>query len=74
MTSNITSCKECGARISFVLTAKQNYMPIDADSLTEADLALLEDSHSDKIITYQSKYHRSHFSTCSDPGRFRKRK
>jgi hypothetical protein len=66
--SKITQCTECKANISFVRTAKDKWMPVDAGSLSEEDL---EDIHSDKIIYYR-KDHTSHFATCTNPKKFRR--
>jgi DNA-directed RNA polymerase subunit RPC12/RpoP len=58
----IVRCKACRARIVFLQSpssAKQ--VPVDADTV-EAD---------DEV--YEHGRHVSHFSTCSNPERFRKR-
>lgn len=54
-------CRSCDAYIVFLRTASGKQMPVDADSVTEGDQE------------FDSKVHVSHFSTCDNPGRFRKR-
>lgn len=60
----IVICREqtCGARIILLKTRVGRIMPVDADSV-EAD-----DNE------YDPQRHKSHFVTCTAPGRFRRKR
>lgn len=54
-------CRSCGQYIVFLPTASGKSMPVDAESVTEGD------------EQFDPKTHVSHFSTCPDADKFRKR-
>lgn len=54
-------CRGCDEYIVFLPTSGGKQMPVDADSVTEGD------------TEFDSSVHVSHFSTCSQADRFRKR-
>jgi len=55
-------CRSCSAPIRWLLTAAGKYMPVDARTADETD------------VHFDHRKHTSHFATCSDPNRWRKRK
>ena len=54
-------CRSCGEYIVFLPTKSGKQMPVDAESVTEGD------------SEFDASTHVSHFSTCPDAGKFRKR-
>ena len=54
-------CRSCGQLIVFLPTASGKTMPVDAESVTEGD------------EEFNPKAHVSHFSTCPDAAKFRKK-
>lgn len=66
-----THCTECNKRIVFLKTKSGNSMPVDYSSLTGADLHKIS---SGLVVMYRYGVHVSHFATCSNPSRFRKKK
>jgi hypothetical protein len=58
--SDALTCRECGAEIVFLRTASGNTMPVNADSVEPGD------------TDYEHGRHVSHFSTCTNPERFRR--
>lgn len=63
MTDHIKTvpCRSCGEYIAFLKTASGKSMPVDAESVTEGDEEFDKDVHV------------SHFATCPDANKFRKR-
>ena len=53
-------CKSCGARIIWLKTAKQKWIPIDFNSVHYLD------------TKYKPKDHIAHFATCPYAGKHRK--
>lgn len=62
---------DCGTQIAFVLTRKGKHMPVDADSLSEEDVELL--NRPGQSVDYRHGDHVSHFTTCPKAKEFRKR-
>lgn len=56
-----TPCKACGAALVFLQTKHGRAMPVDAFSVT------------DSAALFDPEKHSSHFVTCPEAGRFRKR-
>lgn len=54
-------CRSCGQYIVFLPTSRGSTMPVDANSVTEGD------------ELFDPKEHISHFYTCPDADKFRKR-
>lgn len=55
-------CRSCGQYVVFLPTKSGKNMPVDVDTVDEAD------------TEFDHKRHVSHFATCNDPARFRKPK
>ena len=55
-------CRSCDQYIVWLKTEAGANMPVDADSVEEGDK------------TFDAKSHVSHFSTCPDADKFRKRR
>jgi len=55
-------CRSCDQYIVFLPTASDKTMPVDAESVAEGD------------EEFNPKVHVSHFSTCPEADKFRKRK
>lgn len=55
-------CRACDQYIVFLPTASGKQMPVDAESVTEGD------------ELFDSQVHISHFATCPEADRFRRRK
>lgn len=72
--SFVLRCREqgCDARIKFVETVSGARMPIDADPVADGEWAVLNR----KLVPYEQvpglPRYRSHYATCTNPGRFRK--
>jgi hypothetical protein len=58
---DVVSCRSCGADIVFLRTASGKTMPVNADTIEPGD------------TEFEYGRHVSHFSTCDQPGRFRKK-
>lgn len=57
----IPRCRSCGAAIVWVRTTSGKAMPVNAGSATVGDL------------TFEPGRHVSHFSTCPDASKFRRK-
>ena len=57
----VRKCSSCGADIVFLKTHRNSYMPCDAQSVEEGD------------DMFDKKKHISHFSTCPEADKHRKR-
>jgi hypothetical protein len=57
-----TPCTSCQKPIVFLTTLKGNKMPVDAETVEPADQVL------------DLTRHKSHFATCTNPAKHRKRK
>lgn len=64
-----TQCRACKAEIGFVVTRRGKNMPVDAESLTEADLEVL--GRVGEKVEYRHGEHVSHFNTCPNAKEFR---
>ena len=58
--TDVVTCRACGADIVFLRTSSGKTTPVNADTADPGD------------TDYEHGRHVSHFSTCSDPARFRK--
>lgn len=56
-----SQCGSCGAAVKWVKTAKGKNMPVNASSWEEGD------------TLFDSKKHRSHFATCPQAAKHRRR-
>ena len=69
----LKKCKSCGKEIYFLITKKGGRMPVDAESLTEAEKRIIE---ANRELIFKSEkeggHHMSHFATCDQPKKFRK--
>ena len=64
---NISTCKGCGLHVMWVKTAKGKAMPVDLfDKVTGMQL-------DEKAELYDPKTMTSHFATCKDAAKFRKK-
>ena len=59
--NQIHPCKWCDQDIAFLITKKGKKMPVDAESLSEDDVAVLEQGES---VDFRWGDHISHFGTC----------
>lgn len=57
----LSSCRNCDADIVWLRTRSGRNMPVDADSVEPGD------------DEFDAGRHVSHFSTCPDAGRYRRR-
>lgn len=57
-----SKCRACGASIHWLKTSTGRTMPVDSATVVEAD------TH------FESPRHVSHFATCPEADRFRKKK
>ncbi len=64
-----SKCREqsCQAEIVWLKTKKGKLCPVDVESLSEDDVAALENKED---VEYRYGDHVSHFKTCKTPGRF----
>jgi hypothetical protein len=71
--SPTTQCRgnTCGEQIGFVKTRAGKSMPVNAESLSDEDIAAL--SRVGGSVDYRSGEHIPHHSTCCDVESFRKR-
>jgi hypothetical protein len=60
--ARIKQCAHCKAPIVWLHTQNLSPMPVDAATVKPEDRL------------YDHKRHVSHFATCTDPGKFRKRR
>lgn len=60
---------ECGQMMAFINTAKDKYIPVNVESLSEVDRHEL--SIGAKVV-FDSKRHISHFADCPNAKRFRR--
>jgi hypothetical protein len=67
-----TTCRSCGAPIDWALTPKGQRIPLDV--ATHPDANIIVDDHGIARIVAKGEGTRiSHFATCVDAKRFRKR-
>ena len=64
-----TACRACKAPIWMIFTKTGKYIPVNAETITNGDLMLLEAT--DELI-FDPKKHMAHFATCSQANKFRK--
>lgn len=62
MTHHQVPCRSCGQYLVFLPTASGKRMPVDAETVDEAD------------TEYDARRHISHFATRNQPEKFRKPK
>ena len=60
-TTQTPLCRSCGAAIIFLPTKAGKKMPIDFETVEAGDVA------------FDPKKHRSHFATCPDAAKYRKK-
>lgn len=58
----VTECRSCGAEIVWMKTQKGKNMPVDADTIQDADA---------EVFDYETMT--SHFSTCPEANKWRKK-
>ena len=62
-TNKIHPCKWCEQDIAFLITKKGKKMPVDADSLSEDDIAALGQGDQ---VDFRWGEHNSHFGSCEE--------
>jgi hypothetical protein len=73
-----TKCRACGAPIAFARTEKNKRIPLDPDPYTGPEpsgLFVLRDGAAIAVppdAFPDEPHYRSHWATCTDPGRFRR--
>lgn len=76
----MSTCSGCGAEITWVVVAKSGKrMPLDPDPVPLGNVAFLTDTTVEVVmkgggLLEDRPLYVSHFSTCTDPTRFRKQK
>jgi len=71
----MAKCESCGEKIIWGKTKNDKWMPINFDSLTEADIRYLQTVDASKHpILFRYGEHVSHYATCPDANKFRKDK
>lgn len=60
--SDVVACRSCGEDIVFLQTVNGKRIPVNADTVNPGD------------TVFEYGRHVSHFTTCDQPDRFRKRK
>ena len=82
--SDVTRCRACGAAIFFVVTDKQENMPVDLDPTTDGNLSITEGIPKPTAVVLTLGQasgmraaglptYRSHFSTCPNADEFRRK-
>lgn len=66
----ICDAKDCGKKIIYLPTRAGNWMPTDFESIPPSDL---HEINLGGVVFYNKENHMTHFATCSDPDRFRKK-
>jgi hypothetical protein len=67
----LVKCRKCPASFVYLRTSKNNYIPVNPESLSDADKHELDSGYT---IAFNPKRHISHFVTCLNPDYFRKPK
>ena len=67
-----TKCRSCDTEIAFVETRSGSQMPVDADSLDDEDIEIL--GRVGERLQYEHGRHVSHFATCPDAYKFRRKR
>lgn len=72
----VTCAEEtCRAQFIYLKNPKTGKsVPVDVDSLSEDDVAEIEACGPSSGVEYDENRHVSHFTTCTNPGRFSRRK
>lgn len=75
----MAKCRACGALIGFIKTPKGHRMPVDpegylADVEDPKRSIVLTDGTTQKGVKPEDRGYIPHWSTCSDPSRFRRDK
>ncbi len=76
----VSACRECGAAMRWVKTAKGKSMPIDDEPSSDGRF-VIESGDEDPVKVrflpegeeYTGDRFTSHFTTCTNPGRFSKK-
>ena len=63
------TCRACGARLEWVRTHADRLMPVDAPLVVEREYEGIDGR---TVVMIEAA--RSHFATCADAARFRRRK
>ena len=63
-------CKSCKAHIVYLKTKSDQYIPVNYNTLTLDERANLKTIP----VLFNSIHHISHFATCPDANKFRKKK
>ncbi len=69
-------CKSCGAKIVWCKTINGKMIPVNLDSLTESDKALLLDrwrKGDDTPLDFNVHAHITHFATCPQAAEHRRK-
>jgi len=79
MKQETTACRSCGARIRWVFTDKGHRMPLDPEPDPTGNIVIREDGDAhvitkDDVIPPQAERWISHFATCPEAARHRRRK
>lgn len=69
MSVRTANCRSCDAAIVWMVTATGRRMPVDADTVDEADLEFVGGAP----LFDQQLGHVSHFSTCPDHDKWRRK-
>jgi hypothetical protein len=77
--TKVATCRSCGAEMIWVTTPKGKKMPLDAAPAPKGSFIFDGDPEDAKVLyigekdKYQGERFTSHFSTCPDAGKFRKK-
>lgn len=71
MNNYIKTCGTCKKEIVYTITRKGASMPTDLNSIPPDEVEKIKKGEK---INFRFGEHISHFSTCSDPGKYRKNK
>lgn len=73
----MTTCKSCGARIVWALTAKRKRIPIDPDKRSDGNLLIAGRLSTGELVVATMKKgdgdYVSHFATCPNAQQHRKK-
>lgn len=65
-------CKACDAPIEFAITTKGSRIPLNIDSHPDANI-IIDDTGVAHVVPKGQGVRISHFATCTQPKRFRRR-
>lgn len=79
----IESCRSCDARIIWATTAGKKAMPVDAEPVDDGNVELVLNGslavspvaivHGQRSMLYDGPLRKSHFATCPDHDRWRRK-